>query len=40
VKGSRITYEGRPAIIAAVVHKCEEMLVLRDADGTPMWAGW
>lgn len=40
VKGSRITYEGKPAIIAAEIHKDGEMLMLRDADGIPAWAGW
>jgi hypothetical protein len=40
VKGSRITYDGKPAIIAAAVHKGENVLLLRNADGTPMWAGW
>lgn len=40
VKGSRITYQGKPAIIAAEIHKGDEMLMLRDANGIPMWAGW
>jgi len=40
VKGSRITYEGKPAIIAAEIHKGDEVLMLRDASGIPMWAGW
>jgi hypothetical protein len=40
VKGSRITYEGKPAIIAAEIHKGDEVLMLRDANGIPMWAGW
>lgn len=40
VKGSRITYEGKPAIIAAEIHKGDEVLMLRDAGGIPMWAGW
>jgi hypothetical protein len=40
VKGSRITYEGKPAIIAAEIHKGDEVLVLRDANGIPAWAGW
>jgi hypothetical protein len=40
VKGSRITYQGKPAIIAAEIHKGDEVLVLRDANGIPMWAGW
>jgi hypothetical protein len=40
VKGSRISYEGKPAIIAAEIHKGDEVLMLRDATGIPMWAGW
>lgn len=40
VKGSRITYEGKPAIIAAAINKGGEILLLRDASGIPMWAGW
>ncbi len=40
VKGSRITYEGKPAIIAAELRKGDEVLMLRDANGIPMWAGW
>lgn len=40
VKGSRITYQGKPAIIAAEIHKGDEVLLLRDASGIPMWAGW
>ncbi len=40
VKGSRITYQGKPAIIAAEIHKGDEVLMLRDANGIPMWAGW
>ncbi len=40
VKGSRITYQAKPAIIAAEIHKGDEMLMLRDANGIPMWAGW
>jgi hypothetical protein len=40
VKGSRITFEGEPAIIAAQVTKGTEVLVLRDDDGFPAWAGW
>jgi hypothetical protein len=40
VNGSRITYEGKPAIIAAEIHKGDEVLMLRDANGIPMWAGW
>lgn len=40
VKGSRVTYEGKPAIIAAEVKKGDETLVLRDSAGAPAWAGW
>jgi hypothetical protein len=37
--GSRITYEGKPAIIAAEVKKGDEVLRLRDEKGIPVWAG-
>ena len=37
VKGSRITFEGGPAIIAQSVTKAGETLVLRDPDGVPVW---
>ncbi|WP_129125376.1 ubiquitin family protein [Geomonas oryzae] len=40
VKGSRITFDGKPAIIAAEVKKGKEVLTLRDANGVPVWAGW
>ena len=40
VRGSRITYKGKPAIIAAEVKKGEEILKLRDDTGIPVWAGW
>ena len=40
VKGSRITFEGKPAIIAAEVTKGNEMLKLRDENGFPVWSGW
>jgi len=40
VKGSRITFEGKPAIIAAEVKKGNEVLTLRDASGFPSWSGW
>ena len=40
IKGSRITYDGKPAIIAAEVKKGEEVLMLRDASGFPAWSGW
>jgi hypothetical protein len=40
VRGSRITFEGKPAIIAATVTKGDEELALRDANGFPAWSGW
>jgi hypothetical protein len=40
VKGSRITFEGKPALIAAEVQKEDAVLTLRDANGFPMWNGW
>lgn len=40
VKGSRITFEGKPAIIAAEVKKGDEVLTLRDENGFPVWSGW
>jgi len=40
VKGSRITYNGKPAIVAAEVKKGDAVLKLRDESGIPAWAGW
>jgi hypothetical protein len=40
VKGSRITFDGKPAIIAAEVKKGDEILTLRDDNGFPVWSGW
>lgn len=40
VKGSRIVFDGKPAIIAAEVKKGEETLRLRDEKGFPFWSGW
>lgn len=40
VKGSRVTYEGKPAIIAVEIRKGEAVLTLRDMNGVPAWAGW
>jgi hypothetical protein len=39
VKGSRITFEGKPALIAVTVSKGATTLVLRDEKGTPVWKG-
>ncbi len=40
VKGSRITFEGKPALIAAEVRKGDDVLILRDTSGFPVWSGW
>lgn len=40
VTGSRITYEGKPAIIASEVKKGDKVLILRDKNGFPAWSGW
>jgi hypothetical protein len=40
VKGSRVTFEGNPTLIAAEVKKGDEVLTLRDANGFPVWSGW
>jgi len=40
ITGSRITFEGKPAIIAAEVKRGDEVLKLRDENGFPVWAGW
>jgi hypothetical protein len=40
VKGSRVTFEGKPALIAAEVRRGDEVLELRDEAGIPLWSGW
>lgn len=40
VKGSRITFEGKPALIAVEVRKGEDILTLRDDSGFPVWSAW
>jgi len=40
VVGSRITFDGKPAVIAAEVKKGNDVLVLRDKNGFPVWSGW
>ena len=40
VKGSRITFKGEPGVIAAEISKGDEVMVLRDTSGFPMWSGW
>jgi hypothetical protein len=38
IKGSRVTFNGKPAVIAAEVKKGDETLVLRDEAGLPAWS--
>jgi hypothetical protein len=40
VKGSRITFSGKPAMIAAESKKGHHILKLRDDNGIPAWSGW
>ena len=40
VTGSRITFDGRPAILAAEVKRGGDVLRLRERDGFPAWHGW
>ena len=40
VRGSRITFQGKPAIIAVDVTKGDDTLRLRDESGFPLWSGW
>jgi hypothetical protein len=39
IVGSRITFDGQPALIAQSIVKGSQTLALRDAQGFPMWAG-
>ena len=40
IRGSRINFGGKPAIIAAEIRKGNAALMLRDSSGIPVWAGW
>jgi hypothetical protein len=40
VKGSKVVFDGKPAIIAAEIKKGDGVLILRDSSGVPAWAGW
>ena len=40
VKGARINFQDKPTIIASEIKKGEAVLVLRDGNGVPVWAGW
>ncbi len=39
VKGSRVTFGGKPAIIAQEVRRDGQVLALRDENGVPLWRG-
>ena len=38
ITGSRVTFEGKPAIIASEIKKGDMVLVLRDQNGIPLWS--
>ncbi|KLV10169.1 DNA-binding protein [Photobacterium ganghwense] len=40
IKGSRITFDDEPTLIAAEIRKGDQVLILRDSDGIPVWSGW
>lgn len=40
ITGSRITYNGSPALIAATIKRDQMTLQLRDRNGFPAWRGW
>jgi hypothetical protein len=40
VKGSRVKFADKDAIIAAEIKKGDDVLILRDGAGAPVWAGW
>jgi hypothetical protein len=40
VTGSRIIFDGKPAIIASILEKRDQILKLRDEIGIPVWRGW
>ncbi len=40
IKGSLITFDGKPALIAAEVSKGDDVLILREESGVPTWSGW
>jgi hypothetical protein len=39
VTGSKITWKGKPVILAAEVKKGDQVLKLREPNGTPLWGG-
>jgi hypothetical protein len=39
VTGSKITWKGKPVILAAEIKRGDQVLKLREPDGTPVWSG-
>ncbi len=39
VTGSKITWEGKPMILAATIKKGDQLLKLREPNGVPVWSG-
>lgn len=40
VRGSRVEFDGKPALIAMELKDGDMTLKLRDEDGFPLWSGW
>ena len=40
VRGAMVRFHGAPAILAIDVRRGNDVLVLRDPDGTPRWSAW
>jgi len=40
VTGSQVIFEGMPALIAAEVKKRDNVLLLRETSGFPLWSAW
>ncbi len=40
IKGSRVKLNDKPTIIAAEIKKGNNVLILRDSEGIPQWAGF
>lgn len=40
VVGSRITFNDAPALVAAEITRGDDVLLLRDTEGFPVWNGW
>lgn len=40
VVGSRISFDGSPALVAGQVKKSDKVLSLREESGFPLWSGW